>query len=103
MSDNATVWTYKVSGDEITMTNPTGHSYIAKLNGTDAPTKGDPGITSVSVKMIGKDTLEETDKRDGKVIGIFKMTIAADAKTATASYHDKLQNRTIDFPNIMKQ
>jgi hypothetical protein len=24
--------------------------------------KGDPGITSVSVKMMGKDTLEETDK-----------------------------------------
>jgi hypothetical protein len=35
-------------------------------NGTDAPMKGDPSITSVSVKMIGKDMLEETDKRDGK-------------------------------------
>jgi hypothetical protein len=28
-----------------------------------------------------KDTLEETDKRDRKVIGIFKMTVVADAKT----------------------
>ena len=103
LSDNATVWTYKVSGEEITMTNPTGQTYTAKLDGADAPMKGDPGITSVSVKMRGKDTLEETDKRDGKVIGIFKMTVASDGKTAKASYDDKLQNRTDDYPNITKE
>jgi hypothetical protein len=56
----------------------------------------------VSVKMMGKDTLEETDKRDGKVIGVFKMTVAADGKTAKASFDDKLQNRTTDF-NVTKQ
>ena len=56
-----------------------------------------------SKKPDVKDTLEETDKRDCKVIGIFKMTVAADAKTAKASYDDKLQNRTIDFPNVTKQ
>jgi hypothetical protein len=103
LSDNATVWSYKVSGDEITMTNPTGQSYTAKLNGTEAPMKGDPGVSSVSVKMKGKDTLEETDKRGDKVIGIFKMTVAADGKTAKASYDDKLQNRTTDYPDITKQ
>jgi hypothetical protein len=103
LSDNATVWSYKVSGDEIAMTNPTGQSYTAKLDGTEAPMKGDPGVTSVSVKMMGKDTLEETDKRDGKVIGVFKMKVAGDGKTAKASYDDKLQNRTIDFPNVTKQ
>jgi hypothetical protein len=94
LSDNATVWTYKVSGDEITMTTLTGQSYTAKLNGTEAPMKGDPGVTSVSVKMLGKDTLEETDKRDGKVIGVFKMTVANDGKSAKAVFDDKLQNRT---------
>jgi hypothetical protein len=103
LSDNATVFTYKISGDEITMTNPTGQSYTAKLNGTEAPMKGDPGVSSVSVRMRGKDTLEETDKRDGKVIGVFKMTVAADAKTAKASYDSKLENRVTDFPNVTKQ
>jgi hypothetical protein len=103
MSDNATVWTYKISGDEITMTNPTGQSYTANLNGAEAPMKGDPGVSSVSVKMKGKDTLEETDKRGDKVIGVFKMTVAADGKTAKASYDDKLQNRTTDYPDITKQ
>lgn len=94
LSENATTLTFKVNGDEITMTNPTGQSYTAKLGGADAPMKGDPGITSVSVKMIGKDTLEETDKRDGKVIGILKMKLASDGKTAKGSYDDRLSNRT---------
>jgi len=102
MSDNATVWSYKVSGDEITMTNPTGQSYTAKLNGGDAPMKGDPGVTSVSVKMKGKDTLEETDKRDAKVIGVFRMTVASDGKTAKATYDDKLHKTTTDF-DVTKQ
>src|SRR6202044_2370155 len=66
LSDNAITWTYKVSGDELTMTTPTGQSYTAKLNGTEAPYKGDPGTTAVSVKMSGKDTLVETDKRGDK-------------------------------------
>jgi hypothetical protein len=94
MSDNGTVWTYKVSGGELTMTTPTGQSYTAKMDGTDAPMKGDPGTTSVSVKRFGKDTLEETDKRDGKVIGILKETVSADGKTIKATYDDKLQNRS---------
>jgi hypothetical protein len=102
LSENATVWTYKVSGDEISMTNPTGQSYTAKLNGGDAPMKGDPGVSSVSVKMIGKDTLEETDMRDGKVIGVFKMTVASDGKTAKASFDDKLHSTKTDF-EVIKQ
>jgi hypothetical protein len=102
ISNNAIVWTYKVSGDEITMTNPTGQAYTAKLNGADAPMKGDPGVTSVSVKTIGKDTLEETDKRGGKVISVFKFTVASDGKSAKATSEDKLQNRTMSF-DAMKQ
>lgn len=102
MSDNATAWTYKVDGKEITMTNPTGQSYTAPLNGKDAPMKGDPGINGVSVKMKGKSVLEETDRRDGKVVGVFRMTIAPDGKTAKASYEDMLQHRITEF-DALKQ
>ena len=73
-----------------------------RLDGADAPMKGDPGVTSVSVKMIGKNTLEETDKRAGKVIGVFKMKVAADGKSAKASYNDKESNETTDF-HLTKQ
>ena len=97
LSDNGLMWTYKVSGDELTMTAPTGQTYTAKLNGTEAPMKGDPGITSVSVKMIGKDTLEETDKRDGKVIGVSKNTISSDGKTMKIAIDDKLHGTKMDF------
>ncbi len=97
MSDNAIAFTYKVSGDELTMTNPTGQSYTAKLDGTDAPYKGDPGTTSVSVRMVGKDTLEETDKRDGKVLSVSKMTVGPDVKTAKISVDDMRQKTTVSF------
>lgn len=97
LSDNATVFTFKMDGDEITMTSPTGQSYTAKLDGTEAPMKGDPGITSVSVKKIDDDTLEETDKRDGTVIGVFKFMAGSDGKTAKARYEDKRSNRVIEY------
>ncbi len=97
LSENATTFTYKVSGEEITMVAPTGQTYTAKLGGPDAPMSGDPGVTSVSVKMVGKDTLQETDKRNGKVIGVFTMTVAENGKTAKGTFDDKLQNRSSAF------
>jgi len=87
-------WTFKVNGDELNMTNLSGQSYTAKLDGTEAPFKGDPGVTSVSVKMHGKDTMEETRKRDGKIIFIFTNTVSADGKTLKIVVEDKLQGTT---------
>jgi hypothetical protein len=88
-------WTYKTNGNELAMTSATGESYNAKLDGTDAPVKGNAGVTSVSVKMLGKDTLEETSKRDGKVIAIVKETVSADGKTMKWTFDDKLQGTTM--------
>jgi hypothetical protein len=98
MSENAALFTYKISGNEITMTNPTGQSYTAKLDGTEAPYHGDPGTSSVSVRMIDKYNLEETDKRDGKVLSVSKMTVAPDGKTAKISVDDVRQKTTVNFP-----
>jgi hypothetical protein len=90
VSDNGLSFTYKVTGDTIEMTTPTGQSYTAKLDGTEAPYHGDPGITSVSVKKLGPSIIEESDKRDGKVISVSRMTVGADGKTATIVNDDKL-------------
>ncbi len=92
LSDNGLLVTFSLS-----MTNPTGQSYVAKLDGTDAPYKGDPGITSVSVKSVGKNTIEETDKRDGKVINIARMTVGSDGKTMTLKVEDKLRGSNSQF------
>lgn len=97
MSDNGLLFTYKVEADSLTMTTPTGQSYTAKLDGTEAPYKGDPGTTSVSVKRLDKNTFEETDKRDGKVISVARMMVAADGKTMTLAVDDKLQETTSRF------
>jgi hypothetical protein len=102
MSDNGLVFSYKVTGDTITMNSKAGQSYTAKLDGTDAPMKGDPGVTSVSVKKLSSHVLEETDKRSGKPISVLTLTIAADGKTAKGSVLDKLTNRTTAF-SLTKQ
>jgi hypothetical protein len=97
LSDNGLLVTYKVEDGSLSMTNPTGQSYVAKLDGTDAPYKGDPGTTSVSVKSMGKNRLEETDKRDGKVISVAHMTVGPDGTTMTFKVEDKLRGTNSQF------
>ena len=88
-------WTYKVGGDELTMTNPIGQSYTAKLDGTDAPYRGDPGITSVSVKMHGQNMLEVTNKLDGKVVSVSKFTVEPGGKAMKTVFEDKLNGDAV--------
>ncbi len=102
LSDNSMSWSYKVNGNEVMMSAPTGQTYTAKVGGPDVPMKGDPGVSSVSLKMMGKNVLIETDKRDGKIISVFTMTVAADGKNAKAVSEDKLSGKTTNFA-AMKQ
>jgi hypothetical protein len=97
ISDNGRTFTCKVEGGSLTMTTPTGQSYTAKLDGTDAPYHGDPGTTSVSVRSLGKNEIEETDKRDGKVIGVAHLTVAADGKTMKVAVTDTLRGTTMQL------
>jgi len=97
VSDNGLSFTYKVEGDSLTMTTPTGQSYTAKLDGTEAPYKGDPGTSSVSVKRLDKNTIEETDQRDGKVIAVARITVSADGKSMTVAVDDKLHGTSSQF------
>ncbi|HEY1613665.1 MAG TPA: hypothetical protein VGF97_08245 [Rhizomicrobium sp.] len=91
MSDNGVTVTYKVDGGMLSMNTPTGQTYTAKMDGTPAPFKGDPGVTTVSVKMMGARTMEETDMRDGKVVSTATSTASADGKSLSVVYHDMLR------------
>jgi hypothetical protein len=93
---DALAFSFKSGGDSLSYSTPTGQSYDAKLDGTDAPYVGDPGTTSVSLKRIG-DSIEETDKRDGKVVSVAKMTVSADGKTMTIAVDDQLHGTTSTF------
>jgi hypothetical protein len=91
MSDNALTFTLKVEDDTLSMTNSIGQSYTAKLDGTDAPYKGDPVISSVSVRRLSKGTFEETEKRDGKAVGVRRMMLdPADLKTMSTIVTDNV-------------
>ena len=76
------------------MSDQAGDSYTAKFDGKDYPYKGDPGTTSVSLKKIDANTIEETYKRNGKVIIVNRMTVAPDGKTLSANFEDKLRSVT---------
>ena len=97
VSDNGLTFTYKTDGDKLSMTTQTGQSYSAKTDGTDAPYNGDPGTTSVSVKKVGKNGLKETDKRNGKVISVTTMTVAADGSSMAISFKDEMRGMTTSY------
>jgi len=94
-------FTYKSNGDEFSMTDPTGDSYTAKFDGNDYPYKGSSGTNyTVSLKRINAHTIEETDKRDGKVLDIQTITVSSDGKTLTTVSHDPRNDTTSTFVSI---
>jgi hypothetical protein len=91
-------FTFKANGDEFTMTDPTGDSYTAKFDGVDYPSKSAYGANGmVSLKKIDAHTIEETDKRDGKVFNVQKMTVSPDGKSMTIVAHDPQRDTTSTF------
>jgi hypothetical protein len=49
-------------------------SYEAKFDGKDYPVTGEAGGT-VSLQKVNDNTIEETRKKDGKLIAVNKMTV----------------------------
>jgi hypothetical protein len=96
VSDEGLTVTYKVDGDTLHMSSPAGQSYDAKLDGTDAPIKGDIGGTTASVTKLDNGSYQETDKRAGKVIGVATMMVGADGKLHVVS-EDKLAGSTMKY------
>lgn len=97
VSNNGLLVTYQGTDNGLKMSDPNGNSYDAKFDGKDYPINGDPGHTMVSLKRIGNNTIEETDKRDGKIVGVYRMTVSADGKSIKAEYTDKQHGTTTSF------
>jgi len=95
-SENVSTYTYKMTNNTFSMSSPQGTSYEAKLDGSDAPYKGDPGTTTVSVKKLDANHVDEYDKHDGKVIGIAHLSVDPDGKHLKLTYDDKLQGTTFN-------
>jgi hypothetical protein len=100
VSDNGLLTTWALSGNTLKMSSPLGQSYSAPLDGTDVPFVGDPGQTSVSMKKVDDRTLDETDKRDGKVITTARLTASPDGKTIHVVWKDVLHGTDGSFDYI---
>ena len=100
ISDNGLLVTYALDGSTLKMSNQLGQSYAAPLDGKDVPYTGDPGLTSVSVKRLSANTIEESDKRDGKIIWGGRMTEAADGKNMTIAWKDSLHGTSGSYAAV---
>jgi hypothetical protein len=96
-SESVLTVTYTATEDGLSMSDMTGDSYTAKFDGKDYPYKGDPGVTTVALKKIDANTVEETDKRDGKVIFTSHMTVSSDGQTMSIENNDKLRGTSAKF------
>jgi len=90
--------TWKRSGDNLSMSTPTGVSWEAKLDGKEYPVKGSSyDKYTVSVKSLGDRSIETTYRRDGKVATVDKITVSADGKQMTIVADNKLLGRISTF------
>jgi hypothetical protein len=80
--------TFHVEGDRLSMSDKMGRSFSARLDGSDAPYSGSAEFTSVSVQQLDSRTLEEQDKRDGKVVKITRWAVDPDGTTIHARFDD---------------
>lgn len=93
-SDNMLSYTYTIAGDSISMSNPRGESYTAKLDGQPVDFKGDLGTDKVAVTMVGK-ALQETTSLAGTVNAVSKITVSSDGKTMKTVTTNKPSERVV--------
>lgn len=89
VSDNGSTVTLKVTDDRIFFSDPSGIHYEAHFDGKEYPMMGDATHTMVSVRRIDEHTFEETQKHDGKVDSVIRLTVHADGKTAEYIAEDR--------------
>jgi hypothetical protein len=94
-SDSVRTIIYKSAADGMSMSDQVGDSYTAKFDGKDYPYKGDPGISTVSLKKIDDHAFQETYKLKGKALFVITLTAAADGKTFASKLEDKRRDVVI--------
>lgn len=94
-SDSVRSITYKSSANGMSMSDEVGDSYTGKFDGKDSPYRGDPGITTVSLKKIDASTFQETYKFKSKVVYVITLNTAADGKSINSKFEDKRRDVVI--------
>jgi hypothetical protein len=89
-----TTISYEMAGDHFKMSQ-NGQSYDAQFDGKEYPITGDPGHTTVTLKRIAANTIEETDHRQGKVTDVIHLATAADGKSLHIEDKDVAHGQTV--------
>lgn len=97
ISDRELLVTYKLEGNTLSMSCAAGQSYVARFDGLDAAYTGDPDMNAVALKRISRNVIEETDKLNGKVVSVTRLTLAADGKSITVSVKHARDGSTNEF------
>lgn len=91
----ALTFTFKADGDTLHSSSGTGQSFDAKFDGPDVPIKGDNAGTTASVKKTA-DGFQETDKRGGKVVGVFTFSVDANG-VGHGTYENKEDGSKVTY------
>jgi hypothetical protein len=102
MSGAAGVNTFKVNGDMLHWSSPSGVSYDAGFDGKPYPVKGDPGVDSVSLKKVSDSKIVETDWRKGKKVDVTTWSVSPSGKSLIIVDND-LETGLIMTARAMKQ
>jgi hypothetical protein len=88
-SKNGITVTYRSTAQGLQACNPGGEGYDAKFDGKEYPVHGDPTHSTVSLKKINANTIVETDRQDGRVHYMVRMTVSRDGKTMKVTETDE--------------
>jgi hypothetical protein len=69
--------------------NPVKVHYSAKFDGKDYPVTGAADYDTVSLKRIDADTMDSTNKKDGKTVTTIRSVVSKDGKTRTSTWSGK--------------
>jgi hypothetical protein len=91
---NTTV-VYEAAGDSVKITvdgvsadgKPTHIEWTGKFDGKDYAVTGDPSSDMRSYKRVNSNTLDFTNKKDGKVTTTIHAVVSGDGKTRTVTSH----------------
>jgi hypothetical protein len=93
-SQNGSVITYRCTPDGFSARTSLGEGFNAKFDGNFYPVEDDPAHTMVMLKLLSLNTIEQTAKRNNKIVGVLRLTVEPDGKTIHATYENKEDNTT---------
>jgi len=96
-SKNGSTISYKCTANGFSAETPLGEKFDARFDGKDYLVEDDPAHTMVSVRLLRPNTIEQTSKRGGQIVGVLRLTVAPDNKTIHATFENKESNTTTSF------